>query len=264
MTNDATRSNFSGIPLIEEKFGRSFLVSIGIHIFVALVLIFGGYLLPSATVVIGTGPGGGIGGDAYSVGVVDEFSGGTGMYKPSIIPQPPALLKEAPVKEDKAIPLPGALEPKKPKPTAKEIAKAKLPDTNVIPTAPEPGSGGIGGRSGGSGGGVGGGIGISIGSGSGGFGDSWYARVVEARISSNWIRPPEGIRVEMIYSFYIAANGTIYGIKKEKSSGNLQMDMTAERAIRASTPLAPPPQEFRGRAVQFVAQFVHPPNPQMR
>jgi TonB family protein len=65
----------------------------------------------------------------------------------------------------------------------------------------------------------------------------------------------------MIYSFYIAANGTIYGIKKEKSSGNQLMDQTAERAIRASDPLSPPPQEFRGRPIKFIAQFVHPPNP---
>jgi TonB family protein len=65
----------------------------------------------------------------------------------------------------------------------------------------------------------------------------------------------------MIYSFYIAADGTIYGIKKEKSSGNQQMDLTAERAIRASSPLSTPPREFRGRPIQFVAQFIHPPNP---
>jgi TonB family protein len=262
MTNDSSYGNLIKIPLIEEKYGRSFLISIGIHAIAAMILLFGGYLLPSATIVIGSGPGGGIGGDAYTVGVVDELSGGAGMVKPSIVPAPPALLTEIPTKQDKAIPIPGSLEPKKIKPAAKEIAKAaKAPVSNVIPTAPEPGSGGIAGRSGGSGGGVGGGIGISIGSGSGGFGDSWYARVVEARVSSNWIRPPEGIRVEMIYSFYIAANGTIYGIKREKSSGNQQMDLTAERAIRASNPLAPPPQEFRGRPIQFIAQFVHPPNP---
>jgi TonB family protein len=263
MLNNAGRGNLLGIPLIEERFGRSLLVSIGFHTVVAIVLLYGGFLLPSATIVIGGGLGGGIGGDAYTVGVVDELSGGIGMVKPSIVPKPPALLTEAPTKPDKAIPLPGTTEPKKMKPAAKELAKAAKAnlDSNIIPTEPEPGSGGIGGHSGGSGGGIGGGIGISIGAGSGGFGDSWYARAVEARIGSNWIRPPEGIHVEMIYSFYIAANGTIYGIKQEKSSGNAQMDLTAERAIRASNPLAPPPQEFRGRPIQFIAQFIHPPKP---
>lgn len=260
---ETAAGNLLGIQLIEERYGRSFLLSLALHGLVACVLLFAGYLLPSSTIVLGTGAGGGMGGDAYTVGVIDELSGGIGMVKPSLVPQPPALLTEAPAKPDKAIPLAGTVEPKKIKPTAKELASAAKisPSSNVIPTAPEPGSGGIAGRSGGSGGGMGGGIGISIGSGTGGFGDHWYAQRVEARISSNWLRPPEGVRVEMIYSFYIAANGTIYGIKKEKSSGNLQMDLTAERAIRASTPLSPPPQEFRGRAIQFVAQFVHPPNP---
>jgi len=264
MINNISCGNFLGIPLIEERYGRSLLVSIGFHVIVAIILLYGRLLLPSATIIIGSGPGGGIGGDSYTVGVVDDLSGGAGMIKPSIVPKPPALLNEPPpIKQDKAIPLPGAVEPQKRKLAARELSKAAktIPDSNVIPTSPEPGSGGLGGHSGGSGGGLGGGVGISIGAGSGGFGDSWYARAVEARIGSNWIRPPEGIHVEMIYSFYIAANGTIYGIKQEKSSGNPQMDMTAERAIRASNPLAAPPQEFRGRPIQFIAQFIHPPKP---
>jgi TonB family protein len=262
MIDNASSRNLSGIPFIEEKYGRPFLVSIGLHILAAIILIYGGLLLPSATVTIGSGPGGGFGGDTYTVGVIDDLSGGVGMVKPALVPKPPALVSEKPSNKDKAIPLAGTIEPKKRKPNAKEAAKAAkvISESNVIPVAPEPGSGGVAGRSGGSGGGMGGGNGVSIGGGSGGFGDSWYARAVEARISSNWIRPPEGIHVEMIYSFYIADDGTIYGIKKEKSSGNAQMDMTAERAIRASNPLRPPPREFRGR-IQFVAQFVHPPKP---
>jgi len=258
----SNQGSLLGIPLIEEKYGRSVILSIALHILAAGILVYGGLLLPSTPVILGTGAGGGTGGDAYTVGVIDELSGGMGMVKPSLTPQPPALLQEPPAKADKAIPLPGTDAPKKPKPTAKELEKAAKisPKSNVIPTAPEPGSGGAAGRSGGSGGGMGGGIGISIGSGTGGLGDHWYAQGVEARISSNWTRPVEGVRVEMTFSFFIAANGTIYGIKKENSSGNLQMDLTAERAIRASSPLRPPPPEFRGRALQFVAQFVHPPN----
>jgi hypothetical protein len=158
------------------------------------------------------------------------------MYKPSIVPRPPALLqKPVPKDESKAIPLPHTIEPKKKKPDTRESAKnAKpVPESNVIPTAPEPGSGGSGGRSGGSGGGFGGGSGVSIGSGAGGFGDSWYARAVESRISKDWIRPPDGLRVEIIYSFYILSNGSIANIKLEKSSGNSDQDRNAERAIQA-------------------------------
>ena len=263
MKNQSSRGTLLRIPLIRERYGPSFLASLGIHGIVLLLFIFGGYLLPTTVVRIGSGAGGGTGGDIATVGVVDELSGGAGMVKPSIVPKPPALQeKPAPPKENKAIPLPQTVDPKKKKPETRQSAKAKpAPETNVIPTAPEPGSGGTGGRSGVSGGGFGGGTGVSIGPGSGGFGDSWYARAVESRISSNWIYPPEGMRVEITYSFYILANGTIAGVKLEKSSGNPEIDRTAERAIKASNPLAPPPPEFRGRPIQFVAQFVYPPNP---
>jgi hypothetical protein len=262
MSQDHSRSTLFEIPLVEEKYGRPVLVSIGIHGIVVLLIIFGGYLLPSPTIQLGGGLGGGMKGDVSTVGVVDELSGGTGMVKPSLVPKPPALLEEPRKEIKEAIPLPRTVEPKKKRVSAKEISKAKkaISDSNVIPTAPEPGSGGVAGHSAGSGGGTGGGIGVSIGAGSGGFGDSYYPRTVEARISSNWTRPPEGVRVEMIYSFYIRFDGTIYGIKLEKSSGNTLMDLTGERAIKVSSPLTPPPPEFRGRPIQFVAQFIYPPN----
>lgn len=250
------------IPLIRERYAGSFLASIGIHILAVLLVLFGGYLFPRQVVQIGSGLGGGMGGDISTVGVIDELSGGTGMVKPSVVPKPPALLEEPPpVDRSKAVPIPQTIEPRKKKPAPAPSKPApKPPSSNVIPTAPEPGSGGTGGRGGGSGGGFGGGIGVSIGSGTGGFGDHWYARVVEARISSNWTRPPEGVRVEVIFSFDIASDGTIRNIKKEKSSGNAVLDLRAEGAIRSSNPLSAPPPEFRGRLIRFMAHFVYPPN----
>ncbi len=204
------------------------------------------------------------------MGIADETGGGEGMFKPSLIPQPPALPAEkaAKLEPKEAVPIPDTVAPKKPIPKRQESVQSKeqkerpaAKTSNVVPTAPMPGAGGTGGLGGGSGGGRGGGSGVSIGSGSGGFGDSWYARSVEARISSNWIRPPQGVRVDVVYSFLIAPDGTIYNLTKEKSSGNDALDLAAERAIRASNPLAPPPPEFRGRPVQFVAEFIFPPNP---
>jgi TonB family protein len=258
MSANTHRTTLLNIHLMEERYGRSVLVSIAIHGFVALLVLFGGYLLPSVTIELGGGIGGGPGEDIATVGVIEELSGGTGMVKPGLIPKPPARLDKPRQDTSKAIPLPDTVEPKRKRVSAKEAAKTAeaLAKSNVIPTTPEPGSGGVAGRSGG-----GSGIGISIGSGANGFGDHWYARGVEARISKNWIRPAPGVHVEMTYSFYINANGRIYGIKQEKSSGNPQMDLTALRAINASNPLTPPPPEFRGRAIKFVANFVYPLNP---
>jgi outer membrane biosynthesis protein TonB len=251
------------IPLLEENYSWSTIASISIHVLLILLAIFGGRFFPQTVTKLGSGAGGGTGGEISTVGVVEQLSGGEGMVKPAMLPQPPALEKEPAKENDKAIPIQGTLDSRKNK--NKEVKKnAKIEKTdlhNSIPTAPEPGSGGIAGGRTGTGGGIGGGNGVSIGTGSGGFGNSWYASVVEKKISSNWQKPPEGMRVEMTYSFYIAANGTIYGIKQEKSSGNLQIDSTADRAIKVSSPLSPPPAEFWGKSIQFVAQFVYPSAP---
>jgi TonB family protein len=104
-------------------------------------------------------------------------------------------------------------------------------------------------------------VGVEIGGGSGGLADSWYARAVEIRIGANWIKPAFQERVEIVCSFIITNEGNIREIKIDKSSGNDSLDLTALRAIRASTPLPPLPPELRGRPVQFIAQFIHPPNP---
>jgi outer membrane biosynthesis protein TonB len=249
------------IPLIEENYSLSTAASIAIHGILILIAIFGARFLPQTVIKLGSGPGGGTGGDLSTVGVVDQLSGGAGMVKPAMLPQPPALEKE-PVKEnDKAIPIPGTHDSKKKQENKKSVQKANRDLHNIIPTSPEPGSGGIASGRGGTGGGTGGGNGVSIGMGSGGFGNSWYTRAVEKKIGDNWQKPPAGMHVEMSYSFYIADDGTIYGIKQEKSSGNTQIDLTAFRAINASKPLPAPPAEFRGKAIQFAAQFIYPSVP---
>jgi biopolymer transport protein TolR len=261
MSSNNTPHTFSYSGSVEENYRCSFIVSVCIHLAIFILVIFGQYFFPRKVVHIGSGMGGGKGGDIATIGVVDEFSGGAGMIKPSIVPKPPALTDDKPTpKQDKAIPLPRTIEPKKKK--VQEILKAPKPtmDTSIIPTTGEKGSGGAGGISGGSGGGFGGGIGVSIGSGSGSFGDHWYAREVERRISSNWTRPPEGFRVDITFSFNIDAYGRIHDIKKEKTSGNPEMDYMAERAIRVIKDLTQPPPEFRGQLIQFSARFVYPPD----
>jgi outer membrane biosynthesis protein TonB len=181
------------------------------------------------------------------------------MTKPSLVSQPPVLPKQPTIKNPKSITLP-VKNIKIEKGSSKQTANL---NSSIIPTTvPEAGNGGIPRNSSGAGGGSGGGAGVSIGQGLGGVGSDWYSSQVAARINQNWTRPVDGKRVEMAYSFYISANGTLYDIKKEKSSGNEAMDLTAYQALFASynpDPLPPPPMEIR--RVRFVARFIYPPNP---
>ncbi|MFH1574334.1 MAG: TonB family protein [Acidobacteriota bacterium] len=267
MGSRPARETFLEIPLIRERYGTSLLASLVIHTLAFLLVVLGARLFPKPEALwVGTGPGGGAGGEVYTVGVADDLGGGEGMTKPSLIPQPPAAPE--PVKEDPRqapVSLPDTAETPKPKKKepARQARKTVPPkESNVIPAAGRAGAGGSGGTASGGGGGRGGGTGISIGSGTGGWGDSWYARAVESRIGSNWIRPVDArTRVEIIYSFNVGPDGRIYNIQKVQSSGNEALDLTAERAIRASNPLTPPPPELRGRPLEFAAQFVYPPNP---
>lgn len=260
MSPNTAHNAFTISGPIKERYSRSFIVSMGIHVLVFLLVVFGQYLFPREVINIGSGIGGGMGGDISTVGVIDEFSGGAGMIKPSITPKPPALKEKPPENKAKAIPLPDTVEPRKK--TVRQTQKSPKTETatNIVPTPAEPGSGGVGGYSGGGGGGIGGGLGVSIGTGSGSFGDHYYARTVEKRISDKWSRPPEDVRVEIIYSFYIDSYGRIQDIKKEKSSGNAGLDYMAERAIRAAKDIPAPPADLQGHRIQFRAQFVYPPD----
>jgi hypothetical protein len=264
MNSDINLSAPLNIRPAKEKYGWTFIGAIAVHALAVLVALFSGYLFPKSTITIGTGPGGGQGGESYTVGTVQELSGGAGMTKPAMVPAPPALIKEdPPIPESKAIPLPNTKEKKKQKPI-KETTQAikERRESMQIPTEGERGSGGAGGSTG-SGGGLGGGNGISIGEGSGGFGDpllASYARTVEKRISDSWARP-EGRRVEMIYSFYILSDGSITNVRQERSSGNASMDLLAERAIKSLLyPRLTPPPVIAGRNwIRFEARFVYPP-----
>jgi TonB family protein len=261
------RGTLLDLPLIEERYGWAFCVALALHGLLAALFLIAPLLMPRQSIVqLGTGPGAGRAGDSYTVGVTDEPGGGAGLFKPATTPQPPVLPAEKAAKKEepaKAVPLPDTLSPKNRKKAAEESTKTSKSAPNAtstqIPVADAKGTGAAGSGSRGSGSVTGTGVGVSIGSGSGGIGDSWYARTVEARVGGNWTKPI-GLqqRIEIIYSFMVGDDGRIYDIKLEKSSGNEALDLSAERAIRASNPLTVPPPELRGKLLQFTAVFVYP------
>ena len=265
----------------EDGLRRPLLFSLLGHALLFSFFLFGvGVFTQGDDLIIGSGPGGGQSSHWISVGLTEEPSGGTGMYKPSLLPRPEALSPSPPKAEPEAKSEPtqpdetAFVEPvspgrKKPKqsPKATKVDAKKRSEApsrpGLIPRKPEPGHGGPGTTSAGSGGGSGGGHGVSIGTGSGeGVIESWYARQVEQRIGQNWLKTSLGHigqPVQTVIRFEIRPSGAIENVRLRKGSGIRSVDLAAERAVRASDPLPPLPYEFGGRRVSFVAYFEYPP-----
>jgi TonB family protein len=258
----------------EGEYRKPVLFSVIGHVLLFVIFLYGVRLLPEPPpIVIGSGPGGGQGGDFVSVGLSAEIGGGAGMYKESITPQPevappppPKPAEPAPVAPEENVFLEKKLKAKKEPEASRERApeqKVKPSDKKgLIPREPDPGKGGPSSGSGGSGGGFGSGQGVLIGSGSGEEGgiDSWYVRQVEQRVGRNWLQTSLGKlkRVEATATFVVRANGQIENIQLEERSGVSSVDRAVLRAIQASNPLPPLPYEFRGRSVRFQAVFEYP------
>ena len=67
------------------------------HTLLLLFFLFAVKIFPAGEpLLIGSGLGGGQGEDSVTVGLSPELSGGAGMYKPSVTPQPAALPPPAP------------------------------------------------------------------------------------------------------------------------------------------------------------------------
>ena len=263
-----------------DRFSRPFLFSAVGH----LVLFLGGTfvtdLFPPVEIVSGsTGVGGGQGGNLVSVGLAADLGGGAGMYKPAVTPRvqaappPPAKRKQevtpkaAPDQVEFQQKTSRKRRPRKKKPAAVP-SRAGSKDSQSkakaqVPRKADAGSGGTGGAPTGSGGGFGGGQGVRVGSGTGQEGlHSWYARQVEQRVGQNWLRSSLGNLarpVETVVSFEVQRNGHIYRIRLEQPSGVPAVDLAAQRAIRASSPLPALPPELRNRRVRFVTYFQYPP-----
>ena len=263
-----------------DRLSRPFVFSAVGH----LVLFLGGTfvtdLFPPVEIVSGsTGVGGGQGGNLVSVGLAADLGGGAGMYKPAVTPRvqaappPPAKRKQevtpkaAPDQVEFQQKTSRKRRPRKKKPAAVP-SRAGSKDSQSkaqaqVPRKADAGSGGTGGAPTGSGGGFGGGQGVRVGSGTGQEGlHSWYARQVEQRVGQNWLRSSLGNLarpVETVVSFEVQRNGHIYRIRLEQPSGVPAVDLAAQRAIRASSPLPALPPELRNRRVRFVTYFQYPP-----
>ncbi len=87
----------------------------------------------------------------------------------------------------------------------------------------------------------------------------WYVEAVRNRVSSNWLLSlvdPRILSARRVYvEFDILSNGTITNVKLTQSSGIPEVDRSAERAVIASSPLAPLPQTYTKSSVHVNFYF---------
>lgn len=255
----------------EERRWPAFYSLLG-HVLLLSLVFLGANLIQPRLIEIG-GDGSAGGSSIITVALAEDSSGGAGMYKPSIVPQPEAApAPPRPKPESSQTPEPREETvfeqvqpaPRKAKPKAPGSDKVVVPPSaGVIPQPARPGSGGRPSRQSPELG-LSGQSGVSIGPGGGGSGgiDSWYVKQVEQRVGRNWLKASLGNltrRVRTIVTFDVATNGRINNVQIVESSGFRVVDLAAERAVLASGPLPPLPLELRRRNVRFKALFEYPP-----
>jgi len=72
----------------------------------------------------------------------------------------------------------------------------------------------------------------------------YYLEQMLGKIRQNWVRPPvEGISTTIV--FRVLKNGEIENVEIRESSGSRAFDLSALRAVRNASPLAPLPSSYR-------------------
>jgi periplasmic protein TonB len=162
--------------------------------------------------------------------------------------------------EPEAIPIPGKTTKPKPKPTPTKRKPEPQPveeANNVVPFGeggPVSGPYGIF-----SAGGAKGGFGFTGGGGDFGSRFAWYVRVVQQKVSENWLKyevDPRITEARRVYlTFDIARDGTPRNVEVEQSSGVPSLDQSAVRAIQRIDTFGPLPSDYSGNKVSVEFWF---------
>lgn len=161
--------------------------------------------------------------------------------KPKIVK--PVVEEPPPPPSSKALLLPSKEKEKKPAPAPAPQSKSAPREAPAAPASAPSSQPGTGGQAG-----SGGNVGV------GGatfdqpdFHYSYYVERMLVTIGLNWFKPAESVPISPMIRFRIEKDGTISDPQVERSSGLPYVDRAALRAVMASSPLPPLPQEFAGR-----------------
>lgn len=241
-----------------NELGKPLAYSVVFHAAVVGLIIVAGTILSRGT---GSGWGAGGGGDAMGATLVSTVplpapqteaqnvlaNDSKGLTKSQ--PEPKAM------EQPDAIPIPDKTSKVKPKPvtTASKQKPAAQPaeETNEVPFGQGgPVSGPYGTFSSG---GAKGGFGFQGGGGDFGSAYAWYVRVVQQKVSQNWLKyeiDPNIHQANRVYvQFDINRNGQPTNVQLEQSSGVPSLDQSAVRAIQRIDTFGPLPPDYSGSKV---------------
>ena len=160
---------------------------------------------------------------------------------------------------------------KQKRPTVTKSALEEVYDKYIQGEANLPGgnpSAGVGfGIGGGSGGGRGSGMGTGTGNGVGdgppllgNFPYAYYIEIIRGRLTANWLTgggDRKNGQAVVVVRFKIQRNGMVRDLEIEKSSGTESIDISAQRAVRYSSPFPPLPTSFPDPYLSVFTQFIY-------
>jgi protein TonB len=247
-----------------DRWGRNLGWSAGFHVAVAACILL-------YTVIAHGGSGGtwgsGGGGDAMGVTLVSTIPlpASPAQTQNVLANESKGLSQSLPKPEEKepeAIPIPEKNAKQKPKPRISASERKPEPQpaeeaNNVVPFGEGgPVSGPYGTFNAG---GAKGGFGFTGGGGDFGSRFAWYVRVVQQKVSENWLkyevdpRITEGQRVYL--TFDITRDGRPNNVQVEQSSGVPSLDQSAVRALQRIDTFGPLPSDYGGNRVSVEFWF---------
>src|SRR5581483_4807773 len=255
------------IFLEHESWGRPLAWSVALHVAFSLLITGYAILVPKGT---GSNWGAGGGGDAIGATLVSTVPLPAAPDAQNVLANESKGLSHSipnmplpDVKEPDVIPIPDKNGKKtKPETTAtrrKPVQPAPQPEepSNVIPFGEGgPVSGPYGTFSAG---GAKGGFGFTGGGGDFGNRYAWYVRVVQQKVSENWLKyevDPRVSEARRVYVFFdINRSGQPTNVQIEQSSGVPSLDQSAVRALQRIDTFGPLPADYPGSKVSVEFWF---------
>ncbi|HUJ96446.1 MAG TPA: TonB family protein [Terriglobales bacterium] len=249
-----------------DRWGRNLGLSVALHVAVAGSIVLYAVVVPASR---GQGWGAGGGGDAIGVTLVSTvpLPANPQQTQNVLANESKGLSQSQPKpqeqeKDQEAIPIPDKNAKKKPKPETSASKRKPAPEpveeaNNVVPFGEGgPVSGPYGMFNAG---GAKGGFGFTGGGGDFGSRYAWYVRVVQQKVSENWLKyeiDPRITEAQRVYVvFDIGRDGHPSNVQIEQSSGVPSLDQSAVRAIQRIDTFGPLPSDYSGNKVSVEFWF---------